>query len=73
MGGKRTPECVGDFFPFTSFFDDAPQPLFRAQSYEEDWEKAKVCKGAVRQTLGLPWRQARLPQQSQVSLLVTRH
>jgi intron-binding protein aquarius len=26
---------VGDLFPFKEFFADAPQPLFKGQSYDE--------------------------------------
>ncbi|KAL4443940.1 hypothetical protein ABPG75_011677 [Micractinium tetrahymenae] len=39
----RTPECVKELFPFTEFFADAPQPLFKGEKYEEDWEKAQGC------------------------------
>ena len=34
-----------DLFPFTEYFADAPQPLFKGQAYEEDWEKAQVGAG----------------------------
>lgn len=30
-------------FPFHAFFDDAPKPLFKGRSYEEDLEIAKGC------------------------------
>lgn len=34
---------LAELFPFTEFFADAPQPLFKGEKYEEDWEKAQVC------------------------------
>ncbi|XP_050420307.1 RNA helicase aquarius [Adelges cooleyi] len=34
---------VQDNFPFTLFFSDAPQPLFKCQSLEEDKEIARGC------------------------------
>ncbi|GBL77335.1 RNA helicase aquarius [Araneus ventricosus] len=36
-------EKVAECFPFTKFFDNAPQPLFRGTNYEEDMEKAEGC------------------------------
>jgi len=32
-------------FPFTDFFADAPQPLFRGASYADDLKKARGCFG----------------------------
>lgn len=34
---------IKDEFPFHCFFDDAPKPLFKSQSYEEDMEIAEGC------------------------------
>uniref|UniRef100_A0A383WJ31 Uncharacterized protein n=1 Tax=Tetradesmus obliquus TaxID=3088 RepID=A0A383WJ31_TETOB len=34
---------VGELFPFKEFFADAPQPLFKGSSYEEDMEVAQGC------------------------------
>lgn len=34
---------VHDEFPFNKFFDNAPQPLFKKNSYEEDYEIAESC------------------------------
>jgi hypothetical protein len=34
---------VALLFPFTDFFADAPQPLFKGQSYEADLETARRC------------------------------
>jgi len=39
--GQRT--VVALLFPFTEFFDDAPQPLFTSTSYEADLEVAEGC------------------------------
>ncbi|BET02370.1 Aquarius homolog (Mouse) [Nesidiocoris tenuis] len=42
--GKTVPvEKIGEEFPFKSFFADAPQPLFKGTSYEEDMDKADGC------------------------------
>ncbi|XP_073987602.1 RNA helicase aquarius [Rhodnius prolixus] len=42
--GKTIPiEKIAEDFPFLSFFSDAPQPLFKKQSYEEDFEIAQGC------------------------------
>jgi intron-binding protein aquarius len=32
---KGVAASVGDLFPFKEFFADAPQPLFKGQSYDE--------------------------------------
>ena len=40
---KGTPDSVADLFPFNSFFEDAPAPLFKKQNFEEDWRKALGC------------------------------
>jgi intron-binding protein aquarius len=32
---KGVAASVGELFPFKEFFADAPQPLFKGQSYEE--------------------------------------
>lgn len=34
---------IGDKFPFAKFFEDAPQPLFKRQSIDEDIEIARGC------------------------------
>lgn len=34
---------VDDEFPFHKFFDNAPQPLFRKKSFEEDLSVAESC------------------------------
>lgn len=36
-------ESIDEEFPFHKFFDDAPQPLFRKESYAEDLEIAESC------------------------------
>ncbi|MFH4976082.1 hypothetical protein AB6A40_002791 [Gnathostoma spinigerum] len=39
---------VADNFPFLRYFDDAPQPLFKGESFEEDWEIAVGCWRYIR-------------------------
>ncbi|KAI0220204.1 RNA helicase aquarius [Lamellibrachia satsuma] len=34
---------VKDEFPFTKFFENAPQPIFKERSYEEDMDMAEGC------------------------------
>ena len=34
---------IQECFPFTRFFANAPQPLFKGRTYEEDWEIAQGC------------------------------
>ena len=34
---------VKDEFPFTKFFENAPQPLYKERSYEEDMDIAEGC------------------------------
>jgi intron-binding protein aquarius len=41
---KKDVEAVASAFPFTDFFADAPQPLFKGVSFEEDMETAVGCK-----------------------------
>lgn len=36
-------EQISDLFPFHVFFSNAPQPLFKGKSYEEDMEIASGC------------------------------
>ncbi|XP_021945490.1 RNA helicase aquarius [Folsomia candida] len=36
-------EVIGQSFPFDKFFADAPQPLFKSKSYEQDMEIAEGC------------------------------
>lgn len=40
---KHTQNLFAGIFPFTKFFNDAPQPLFPGQSYDADLEVAKRC------------------------------
>ena len=39
----RNLENVDKLFPFHKFFESAPQPLFRGQSFDEDLEIARGC------------------------------
>lgn len=34
---------IADRFPFAKFFDDAPQPLFKRESVNEDYKTAESC------------------------------
>lgn len=36
-------EIIGKEFPFTKFFENAPQPLFKGKSVDEDLEIADSC------------------------------
>lgn len=40
---KVSVEKVAEYFPFSKFFENAPQPLFKGRTYEEDMEKAEGC------------------------------
>ncbi len=37
-----------EFFPFLKFFENAPQPLFKERTYEEDFEIAEGCFRHIR-------------------------
>jgi intron-binding protein aquarius len=39
----KSKEAVKKYFPFHGFFSNAPQPLFKEQSFEEDMEVAEGC------------------------------
>lgn len=43
--GKDTPPAfiIDEEFPFHKFFDNAPQPLFKRNTFEEDLETAYSC------------------------------
>lgn len=50
---KRTealeePKYVAEYFPFTKFFDDAPQPIFIGNSMGEDMDIAHGCYRYIR-------------------------
>jgi intron-binding protein aquarius len=34
---------ISKLFPFTSYFSNAPQPIFKGQTFDEDWEIAQGC------------------------------
>lgn len=36
-------EKIKEYFPFNKFFENAPQPLFKGRTYEEDFEIAEGC------------------------------
>ncbi|XP_069126359.1 LOW QUALITY PROTEIN: RNA helicase aquarius-like [Argopecten irradians] len=39
----KKPENIKEFFPFTAFFSNAPQPLFKGRFYEQDLDIAEGC------------------------------
>lgn len=43
--GSSSPDAaeVSAFFPFHEYFANAPQPIFKGRSYEEDMEIAEGC------------------------------
>ncbi|VDD93074.1 unnamed protein product [Enterobius vermicularis] len=45
---KQIPGVVGKYFPFGKYFEDAPQPLFKGTSFEDDWEVAQGCWRYIR-------------------------
>lgn len=34
--------AIVELFPFTKYFSNAPQPLFKGRSFAEDWDIAEV-------------------------------
>lgn len=36
-------QCVAAHFPFHKYFSNAPQPVFKGRSYEEDMDIAEGC------------------------------
>lgn len=43
QGKKVEVQAVADLFPFCKYFSNAPQPVFKGQSYEEDMDIAEGC------------------------------
>lgn len=43
QGKKVEVIAVADFFPFCKYFSNAPQPVFKGRSYEEDMDIAEGC------------------------------
>lgn len=43
--GSSSPDAaeVATYFPFHEYFANAPQPIFKGRSYEEDMEIAEGC------------------------------
>lgn len=35
-------EAISKHFPFLEYFSNAPQPLFKGNSFDEDWDIAQV-------------------------------
>jgi len=36
-------EKIEELFPFTKFFENAPQPVFKGRTFEEDFDIAEGC------------------------------
>jgi len=36
-------EKIQELFPFTRFFENAPQPVFKGRTFEEDFDIAEGC------------------------------
>lgn len=42
-GKKVEVQAVAEHFPFPKYFSNAPQPVFKGRSYEEDIDIAEGC------------------------------
>lgn len=40
---EKTTSIIKDEFPFTKYFANAPQPIFKGRSYTEDMDMAEGC------------------------------
>lgn len=40
---KQTVDSIAEYFPFAKFYEKASQPLFKKQSFNEDYEIAQGC------------------------------
>lgn len=40
---EKTADIIRDEFPFTKYFENAPQPIFKGRSYAEDMDMAEGC------------------------------
>lgn len=43
QGKKVEVQTVAELFPFHKYFSNAPQPVFKGRSYEEDMDIAEGC------------------------------
>lgn len=43
QGKKVEVQAVAEHFPFPKYFSNAPQPVFKGRSYEEDIDIAEGC------------------------------
>lgn len=43
QGREVEVQCVAAHFPFHKYFSNAPQPVFKGRSYEEDMDIAEGC------------------------------
>lgn len=43
QGKQVEVEAVAEHFPFCKYFSNAPQPVFKGRSYEEDMDIAEGC------------------------------
>ena len=47
MAQDEEVEKIAELFPFTKYFETAPQPLFKGKSYAEDLDIAEVSTGVI--------------------------
>ena len=40
---EKRADVIKELFPFTKFFSNAPQPVFKGVSYEQDLDIAEGC------------------------------
>ena len=33
---------IAELFPFTKYFANAPQPIFKGENFQQDWDIAEV-------------------------------
>lgn len=45
---EKTADIIKDEFPFTKYFENAPQPIFKGRSYAEDMDMAEGCFRHIR-------------------------
>ena len=53
-GRAVNPQDVALHFPFHKYFSNAPQPVFKGQTYEEDMDIAEGCYRHIRKIFSGP-------------------
>ena len=36
--------AIAELFPFTKYFANAPQPIFKGENFQQDWDIAEVYR-----------------------------